>query len=115
MAAIRIVMDLRARRSAEPVLVELPTLHDGREVRALVLEELEIVDRIAVDDEEISESAGGDHTQLPLLTQHAGRHRRGRLDDLERLHHLTPDQELTALLVLELAKQVAAVRDGHAR
>ena len=44
-----------------------------------------------------------DHAQLALVAQDARGDRRRRLDDLERGHHLAPDQELAALLLLELA------------
>jgi hypothetical protein len=58
--------------------------------------------------------AGRDDAELAFLAQHAcGDGRRG-LDDLERLHHLAADQELAALLLLELTEQVAAVRHRHA-
>src|SRR5262245_16507884 len=80
---------------------------------ALVLEEPEVVERVAVDDEEIRVRIGRDHTELAFLTQDArGNGRRG-LDDFERLHDLAPNQELSALLGLELTEQVAPVRDGH--
>src|SRR4029078_4111184 len=46
------------------VLVEHAAFHDGGKMRALVLEEPEVLERIAVDDDEIGERAGLDHAEL---------------------------------------------------
>src|SRR5215471_5129850 len=102
-------------RSGEKVLVKAPALHDGREMGALFLEQAEIAERIAVHHEQVCEGPGRDHAELALLAQDASTDGRGRLDHLERLHHLAADQELAALLDLKLPQEIAAVRDGHAR
>src|SRR5215471_116890 len=106
----------RARRVGAPsqaMLVKYATLHDGGQVRALVLEQLEVVERVAVHQKEVGEGPRGNHPELALLAEQSRRNRGCRLDDLEGLHHLTADQELAALLVLQLSEEIAAVCDGH--
>src|SRR5215831_2577689 len=102
-------------RSGQPVLVKAAALHDGGEVRALFLKQVEVAERIAIHQQQIREGVRRDHSQLTLMTQEPSGDGGGRLDDLERLHHLAPDQELAALLFLELAEQVASVGHRHPR
>src|SRR5690348_617603 len=107
-------MTASAGRLLERILVELAGLHDHRQVLALVEEELEILQRIAVDHDQVGKSTGLDDAELAFLPQDLGADRRRLPDDLERLQHLGAENELAALLDLELAQQVAAVADLHA-
>src|SRR5262245_55524581 len=43
----------RARRLVEPAFVKTPGLHDNRQVPALILEQAEVIERIAVDQQQI--------------------------------------------------------------
>src|SRR6266404_7987230 len=95
--------------SIERVLVELAGLHDHRQMGALIEEQLELLQRIAVDHDQVGEGAGLDDAELALLAQHLGADGGGLADDLERLQHLGAEHELAALLDLELAQKIAAV------
>src|SRR5262249_29118002 len=62
---------------AQAVLVKTAALHDGGQVPALLLEQAEVAERVAVDDEEIGEGAGGNHAELAFLAEQPGGDRRG--------------------------------------
>ena len=81
---------------------------------ALVEEQLELLERIAVDHDQVGEGAGLDDAELALVAQDLGADGGGLADDLDRLQHLGAEHELAALLDLELAQKVAAVADLHA-
>ena len=53
----------------QPALVELAGLHDDGEVLALILEQRQILQRIAVDHQEIGEGAGRERADLALQAQ----------------------------------------------
>src|ERR1700722_3268710 len=97
--------------SDQPVLVETAVLHDEREVTALVLEQAEIPKRVAVDENEVRESAGLDDPELAVHPNDLGRDRGRRADDLDRRGHLRTQKEFAALLVLEGPQQIAAIAD----
>ena len=52
--------------------MELAGLHDHRQVGALVEEQLELLQRIAVDHDQVGEGAGLDDAELAFLAQDLG-------------------------------------------
>src|ERR1700738_1893334 len=107
-------MSMQPSRS-QRVLVELAALHDNRQMRPLLGEDRDIPQRVAVDDEEIGEGAGGDDAELALALQQPRLDQRDGGDDLGRRQRLGADQELARLVDLELAEKVAAEADLDAR
>ena len=94
--------------------MELAGLHDHRQVRALVEEELELLERIAVDHDQVGQRAGCDGAELAVHAQDLRADGRGLADDLDRLQHLGAMDELQALVDLQRAQQVGAVAHLHA-
>src|SRR5471032_2737268 len=111
-------MTIFARRgfeSLQRILMKLAGLHDHRQVAALLEEELELLEGIAVDHDQVGIGTRLDDAELALLAQNL-RADDGRLaDDLERLQHLGAKHELAALLDLELTQEVTAEAHLHAR
>src|SRR5258708_11833056 len=97
--------------SVQPVLVKAPALHDDREVSAFFLKQLQVLERIAVDDEQIGERARLQAAELALHADDLGADRGGRTDDLGRRQHLGAKRELVRLRDLQLSEQVGAVGD----
>src|SRR5262245_45445177 len=62
----------RASRRSQRVLVEAAALHDGGEVRAAILEQAEILQRIAVDHQQVGEGAGLDDAEFAFLAHDLG-------------------------------------------
>src|SRR3954464_8189218 len=91
--------------------METAALHDHAEVTALVLKHREVLQRIAVDQDEVGEGAGLERPELAFLAQHLGPDRRRRADDLDWRNRLPAQHELAALINLERAEEIAAV--GH--
>ena len=61
-----------------------------------------------------AKAPGSTMPSLPSLAQDLGADGGGLPDDLDRLQHLGAEDELAALLDLELAQKVGAVADLHA-
>src|SRR5580693_2640080 len=76
---------------------------DRRDMRALVLEQAKVSIGIAVYDQKIGERARGDLAEPAGLADDFGVDQRRGPDDLLRAHHLRADQELAAVIVLQLA------------
>src|SRR5450755_3038557 len=111
----RVPRTMASRPSAlQLVLVEAAALDDRRQMRTLVLEEAQILGGIAVDDEQICVGARHDLAELSRTLNDLGVDDSRGVDDFVRLHHLRPDQELAALVILHLAEQIAAEADLHA-
>src|SRR6185295_6919293 len=89
-------------------------LHDDRQVLALTGQQFELPDRIAVDDQEVGERAGLHHSEPAGHAHDLGTDDRGLPDDLDRRKNLAAQQELAALIDLQLAEEIAAVAYGHA-
>src|SRR5438477_4341253 len=100
------------RRQA--VLVEAAGLQNHRQVLALAGQQFDILDRIAVDDEDIGEGARLHHAELAGHTQNFGAYERGLANDLDRRQNLAAEQEFAALVDLQLAEKIAAVSHWHA-
>src|ERR1700722_14645940 len=93
--------DLNPSSLFQRILVELAGLHDHRQMGALIEEQLELLQRIAVDEDEIGEGARLHDAELALLAQNLDAHE-GRLrDDLQRLQDSRAIDEFLALLDLE--------------
>src|SRR5450755_1049594 len=97
------------------VLVEAAALDDRRQMRTLVLEQAQILVGVAVDNEQVCVGAGHDLAEQARTLHDLGIDDRRGVDDFVRLHRLGSDQELAALIDLELAEEVAAEADLHAR
>src|ERR1043165_7606118 len=82
-------------------------------MRALIAKQPQIAQRIAVDEQKIGARAGLDDAEASFLTHDLRADERCLADDLDRAQHLSADEELTALLDLERAEQIAAVTDRH--
>src|SRR5262249_18467130 len=98
----------------QPVLVEAPALHDDAEIFALLLQNAEVLERVAVDDEEIGKGTGLEAAELAHLAHDLRPDQRGGADDLDRPLHLRADDELARLLGLQLPQEVGAVGYRHA-
>ena len=83
-------------------------------MRAAVLEQAEVLQRIAVDHQKIGKGAGFDHAELALLAHDLGADQGRRADDVDGGHHLAADLELAGLLVLERAQKIGTVGHLHA-
>ena len=81
---------------------------------ALVLKQAEVLQRIAVDDDDISEGTRLDAAKFALVTQQFGADGGCRSNDLERRQHFGAEREFLRLLDLQLAEQIGAVGDGNA-
>jgi len=82
-------------------------------VLALALQQAEVAERIAVDDQQVRERTRRDRAELTRAPEQLGADHRGRADDLERRENLRADLELARLIGLELAEQIAAERHAH--
>ena len=69
-------------------------------MRALVEEELELLEGIAVDHDQVGQRPRRDRAELALLAQDLGADSGGLADDLDRLQHLGAMDELQALVDL---------------
>src|SRR5471032_2733021 len=111
-------MTIFARRgfeSLQRILMKLAGLHDHRQVAALVEEELELLQRIAIDHDQVGIGTRLDDAELAFLAQDLRADGRGLADDLQRLQHLAPEDEFAALLDLQWAQQIGAEAHLHAR
>src|SRR5690349_107340 len=97
------------------VLVELPTLHDDGQMRALLGEKRDVLERVAVDDEKIGEGARRDDSELPFSLQQPRIDQRRGADDLGRRERFGADQELARLIDLQLPQEIAAEADLDSR
>jgi hypothetical protein len=91
-----------------------PALHDDRKVLALSREQFQILERVAVDDEQIGEGARLQAADLALHAGDLGADRGRGADDLGRRQHLRAQRKLLRLRHLQLAEQVGAVGDRDA-
>src|SRR5262245_4329805 len=105
---------VRRLPSLQPVLVESAALHDHRKVLALPLQQLQVLQRIAVDDEQVGKGARLQAAELALHAHDLGADRGSRADDLGRRQHLRAERELLRLRHLQLAEQIGAVCDRDA-
>jgi len=83
-------------------------------MRAPLLQQAQVLKRIAIDGDEVGECFRLDAAEPP---RHAHDLRVGggsRADHLVRLHHRRLMQELPGLIGVEDAIQIAAVADAHA-
>src|SRR5215203_3057811 len=87
------------RRSREPVLHDLAALHDQLEV-ALLLEDGHVLQRVAVDHEQVGELASLEGPDLVLHPEELGIGPCGRDEALHRAHDLGFDLQLARLAVL---------------
>src|SRR5262245_53030723 len=91
--------------------------HDRRQMRSLVLQQLQILERIATDNQQIRAGTGHQLAELSLTLQDLGVDPGRRADDLARrfpLPFVVADQGLAALLLVQRAKQVGAEADLNA-
>src|SRR5882672_2336608 len=99
-------------RRSTLVLEDLAALHYEPDV----LETGDVLQRIAVDGDEVGEAAGGDLAEVPGLSQERGAHRGGALDGLHRAHAVA--DHVAELLGLALrpgeAPRVGAEGDARA-
>src|SRR5712691_5425059 len=98
-----------------PIPVETAAFQDRQERPFRRFEQCEILEGVAVDQQEIREGARPQAAELALLPQHSRSDQRRRADDLQRRQHLTAQAELAALLYLKLPEQIAPVGDRYAR
>src|SRR5262245_37620974 len=95
-AAVPLCVTADAMALVESVLMKFAALHDGTEMLALLLEQAEVLQRIAVDHDEVGVGAGLQRADFPIHA-HDARAGRGRgADDLDRAQHLAADRELAA-------------------
>src|SRR5262245_55409610 len=83
----------------------------------LALQQAQILERIAIDNQQIRAGTGHQLAELPLTLQDLGVDPGRRADDLTRrlpIPFVVADQELAALLLVQLAKQVGAEADLNA-
>ena len=80
----------------------------------LILQEPEVVERVAVDHQDVREGALGDHPELALGPHDFGVGSSGRDYDLVRGQHLGADQELARLILLGGAQEVGSQAHAHA-
>src|SRR5450759_4916484 len=100
--------------SLQPVLVEAPALHDDRKVLAFLLKQLQVLERVAIDNEQIGKSAWLQAAKLALHAHDLGADRGGRTDDVDRRQHPRAERELLRLRHLQLTEQIGAVCDRDA-
>ena len=76
--------------------------------------QLQILERIAVDHEQVGKGARLQAAKLALHAGDLGADRGGGADDLGRRQHLRTQRKLFGLRHLQLAEQIGAVGDRHA-
>src|SRR6185295_586219 len=108
---LKFVKRIGAISLVQPVLMKASALHDGGQKLALLLQDAQIAQRTALDDQEIGEGASLEAAELAHLADDLGADQGGGPDDLDRLLHLRTDDKLAGLLALQLPQQVGAV--GH--
>jgi len=86
--------------------VEPPALHHDRDVGALILEETQVLQWVAVDHQEIGEGARRDDPEVLRATEELGADDGRRVDDLARAQDGAPQQELLRLVGLQLTEQI---------
>src|SRR5262245_38267594 len=97
-AAVPLCVTADAMALVQSVLMELAALHDRAEMFALLLEQAEVLQRVAIDHDEVGIGAGFQRADFPF---HAYDTRAGRgrgADDFDRAQHLAANRELAALL-----------------
>src|SRR5262245_23844183 len=99
--------------SLQPILVKKAALHDHRQVLALPLQQLQILEGIAVDDKQIRKCVRLHTTDLALHAHNLRTDRRGRTDDLGRRQHLRTQRKFLRLRHLQLAEQIGTVGNRH--
>src|SRR5450755_1969769 len=86
--------DTRLPLDRNLVFVELPTFHDRPDMAFRLGEKPDVLQRIAVDDQQIGSSALGDHAKFALHSQELRGRRRGRADDVDGALNARTQQEL---------------------
>src|SRR4051812_7820373 len=84
--------------SVQHVLMEFAALHNGSEILALLLEQAKVLQRIAIDDDQIGEGAGLQRAELAFLPHDTRANGRRLPDDLDWRENFGAQQEFTALL-----------------
>ena len=104
--------DSQGLSALQVVLVELAALHDRREMSALVLQQVQIVQRVALDHQKIGQRAGCDNAQLagPIQQRRVGCGCGG--DDLVGRQGLGADRELERLELVQPARKIGAEAQG---
>src|SRR3546814_17402202 len=81
---------------------------------ALVLEQIQILQWIAVHDQQIGMRAGDQFAQHSFLAHNAGIGDGGRTNDFGGAQDLAANQELAAMVILQLPQQVRSKADFNA-
>src|SRR6185437_12993713 len=103
------------RPSMELVLHELARAHDDPQIAPLGGKQLDVLERVAIDDDQVRERPLFDATELTFVLQE-GRVGRGDLaQDLQRREDLPANRELPALLHVCFPEQVRTKADPDAR
>src|SRR5436305_12570244 len=90
------------------LLDEAPVEHDVREMTAIGGEEMDVLQRVAVDDEKICERARFNDTQLTFHLQNLGVDGRGGVQNVKWRENLAAQRELRALPGVVRAQKVCA-------
>ena len=90
------------RRTPDPGSI----FHDGRDPLALSGQDRNVVQRIAIDDEQVGEGATGHHAEFALHANDLGADRRGLADRFERSDDVGTNRQFIALKLMYVAEQV---------
>src|SRR5216683_1790122 len=97
--------------SPQSIQVEAAALHDRHQGPVRRLEQSDVLERIAVDDEQVGERLRPQAAELALHPQHPRSNQRRRADDFQIRDDLGAEREFTALVDLKRSEQIRPV--GH--
>src|SRR5216684_3741092 len=97
--------------SPQAIPVEPAALHDRHQGPVRRLEQSDVLERIAVDDEQVGERLRPQAAELALHPQHPRSNQRRRADDFQIRDDLGAEREFTALVDLKRSEQIRPV--GH--
>src|SRR5216684_6359034 len=97
--------------SPQSIQVEASALHDRHQGPVRRLEQSDVLERIAVDDEQVGERLRPQAAELALHPQHPRSNQRRRADDFQIRDDLGAEREFTALVDLKRSEQIRPV--GH--
>src|SRR5215472_5558841 len=98
----------------QPISVEAAPLDDCDKRLFRRLQQADVLQGIALDDEQVGDGIRPQATELALLAQYPRANQRRGPDDLRRRKDLATQDEFAALFYLKRAEQVRPVGDRHA-
>src|ERR1700722_19919973 len=103
-----------ARYGLQGALEDSAVFHEERQMPPLILEQAQVLERIAIDRNEVGERTGRDRPEPARLSQDLRIDERGRSQHHTRLLHPRADLQLLGLVSVKLSQQISAKAQLHA-